>query len=149
MIGASDSWGWTDPKTGKDTRFGLQKLVPTGKTAFEIHRVTLNRDGFTVNFTKPVNPASVTPDRIRARSWNYEPTPEYGGEKKNRQTLTVKSVAVAPDRKSIRLVIPGLRPDRVVHLNINAVSDKKEPVLSTECWYTLNAFPAATVNRKK
>jgi type 1 glutamine amidotransferase len=149
MIGASDSWGWTDPKTGKDTRFGLQKLVPTGKTAFEIHRVTLNRDGFTVNFTKPVSPASVTPDRIRARTWNYEPTPEYGGEKKNRQTLTVKSVEVAPDRKSIRLVIPGLRPDRVVHLNINAVSDKKEPVLSTECWYTLNAFPTAVVNRKK
>lgn len=147
-IGASDTWGWTDPKTGKETTFGLQRLRPTGKVPFEIKSASATPDGFVVSFTRSVAPDAFKKlDTVSVKMWNYEPTPEYGGDKKNRETLSVRKAVLAPDRKSVRLYIPGLKADRVVHLNMDLKSTTGEPLWSTETWYTLNRIPKAGAKR--
>jgi type 1 glutamine amidotransferase len=139
-IGASETWGWTDPKTGKETTFGLQRIKFNGKQAFEIESVKAMPDGFTVNFTKP-GQALADVSRWTVKQWEYKPTPEYGGDKVNEEVLTVKRVFVARDGKSARIVVPGLKEGRVVYIDANLMARDREPLWSTEVWYNLNAIP--------
>lgn len=137
-IGATETWAWTDPKTGKWTTYGLQKIKPNGKVAFEIQSVKATTNGFDVTFTHPIG--SVKPDQIIVKQWDYQPTPEYGGDKKHRETLVVSKVE-AKDDHSIHLTIPGLKEHRVVYLNLGNKSKRGEALYATECWYTLNRMP--------
>jgi type 1 glutamine amidotransferase len=141
-IGASETWGWTDPKTGKETTFGLQRVRFNGKSAFEIHSVSATPDGFVVRFTEPAQGLG-DPKKWTVRQWTYEPTPDYGGDKVDREALPVRRAIPAADGRSVRLVVPGLKKGRVVHLSGDLKSTRGEPIWSTECWYTLNEIPAA------
>jgi type 1 glutamine amidotransferase len=149
-IGASDTWGWTDPKTGKETRFGLQKIVPTGETAFEIHSLLVNRnyplrdDGlvsFTLAFTRPIPKAWLeSSENYFVRSWSYKPTPEYGGEKQDKQDLKVVRAIASADRRSVELLISNARLGTVMYLTCDPKADAGEQLWATEVWYTLNSL---------
>lgn len=141
MIGASETWGWTDPKTGKETRFGLQRLTPTGKTAFEIHRVEATATGFRVHFTEPIRPNSANDRTIGVRSWRYEPTPDYGGPKVDPQTNEISQIRVARDGKSVEFRVRDFRPDRVYAVTADVTSRRNEPIWAARVWYTLNRLP--------
>lgn len=141
-LGATETWAWTDPKTGKWSTQGLQKMIATGKTAFEIHSMNVTPKGFRINFTEPVG--ELKPDNFVVKQWAYKPTPEYGGDKINRETLSVQSIKMSPDRRSAELVIPGRKPDRVVYFNVDAKNDRGQELWATECWYTLNRLPYET-----
>ena len=143
-IGATESWAWTDPKTGAWTSFGLQRIKPNGNSVFEIETVKAIPTGFRVKFTKPFSKASLkskTDEILHAAQWDYEPTPEYGGDKKHRESLDVASIK-AVSSTELDVTLPGLKEERVVHLNFNLKSDKGEDLWATECWYTLNKIPA-------
>lgn len=140
--GATDTWAWTDPKTKKWTTYGLQRLKPTGKTAFEVRKVSATRTGFKVDFTRPV-----ALDQLRDKKryilmqWHYAPTVEYGGQKVDREGLDVSAIRVSIDRKSVEIDVPGLKEDRVVYLNMNLKSAANEPIWAAEVWYTMNRIP--------
>jgi len=143
-IGATETWAWTDPKTGQWTTYGLQKIRPNGKSAFEIAAVKATPTGFRVKFTKPVASA----DREAAyvvRQWNYEPTPDYGGDKKNREDLKVTLARASKDGTEVDLTIPGLKERRVVYLNCDLKAESGEALWASECWYTLTKKPSSPV----
>lgn len=134
--GASDTWSW------RDTRFGLQRLDPTDATAFEMRTVVATPDGFEIEYTRAVDPAELADaSRYVLHQWRYEPVPEYGGDKIDMERLTVAYAVPGDDGRSVRLVVPGLRAGRVVHLHAEQTSVEGEPIWSPECWYTLNAKP--------
>lgn len=142
-IGATETWAWTDPKTGKWTTFGLQKMKRNGKRTFEIAKVTATRDGFHVLFTEPLGKGWDAKDSYAVRQWNYEPGLDYGGDKKNRETLAVTEIHPDKGMKGVRVTIPGLKAGRVVYLNLGGVkSSSGKDLWATECWYTLNRRPA-------
>ncbi len=141
-IGATESWAWTDPITGKWTAFGLQRLKPTGKTAFEIAKISATATGFHIDFTRPVNRAELADvNRYAIRQWRYAPTVEYGGPKVDRETLAISNLKVGADGKSVDIDVPNRKEGRVVYFNLNLTSEKKEPLWATEVWYTLNKIP--------
>lgn len=138
-IGSNGNWNW------KETKFGLQRLVPNGRTAFEITRVTARRDGLAVELSRAV-PLDVLSDpaHYSIEQWRYAPTAEYGGAKVDEERLQVSAVEVASDRRNAFLRIPGLRDGRVVHLRLmRFVDDRGDRLWSTEAWYTLNRIPSA------
>lgn len=141
-IGASETWGWTDPKTGKETTFGLQKVTFNGKKAFEYESIRATPDGFLVTLNKPAANLA-DPKQWSVRQWNYRPTPEYGGDKFNKERLEVKRAVPGRDGRSVRLVIPGLKEDRIVYLSSELKSKAGESLWSAESWYTLNAIPTS------
>ncbi len=71
------------------------------------------------------------------------PDPEYGGPKIDEETLSVARATVSDDRTRVRLDIPGLRSDRVVHIRSPRPfkAANGDDLWSTEAWYTLNAVP--------
>jgi hypothetical protein len=139
-LGADGNWG----QEGK-LRFGLQKLTPNGTNAFDIHSMRATRNGFVLKYTRPLSQETV--DKLaqsyQVRQWRYSPTPEYGGPKIDEEPLTVSRAVVSDDRKQVRLDIPGLKTDRVVHIRSPRpfAADNGQNLWSTEAWYTLNAQP--------
>lgn len=134
-IGAGGDWNW------RGTRFGLQRLSPSGKTAFEILAVRARPHGFEVEFTKPVNREWLAnAANFTAEQWRYEPTAAYGGPKVDQESLTVVSANPSQDGRRVTLHVDGLKSGHCVHLRMDPVSNG-EPIWSTDAWYTLNEIP--------
>ena len=137
-IGANGNWSW------EGHRFGLERLEPTGDTAFEMHRVSVTPDGFEVYFTRAIDPTWLAnPENFHLSQWYYEPTKKYGGPKKGIENLTVTRAVPHADGKGVRLVVDGLKRNRVVYLRTDPISTDGESIWSTECFYTLNEIPRA------
>lgn len=138
-IGSNGNWNW------KNTKFGLQRLVPNGRSAFEIHAVRARADGFEIDLTRAVPlDLLVDPAHYSIEQWRYAPTVAYGGNKLDEEKLTVTSVRVAPDRRRVFIEVPRMREGRVVHLRlVRIVDDRGARMWTTEAWYTLNRLPEA------
>lgn len=140
-LGADGNWG----QEGK-LRFGLQKLTPNGKSVFDIKTMRATREGFELSYTKPLSEetvAKLTSGAYSVEQWRYVPTPAYGGPKVDEEELPVAAAQVSDDRRTVRITVPGLKTDRVVHVRSPRpfASADGEQLWSTEAWYTLNALP--------
>jgi len=138
-IGMTGGWSW------KEKQSGLQRLKYNGKPVFDILAIRARPTGFDIELTEPVAPG-VEPRAadVSIQQWWYLPTANYGGPKKDLETLPVKTLQLSSDRKHILLEIPGLKEKRVVFFRLpDFLSDEAGRKLwSGEAWYTLNARPA-------
>ncbi|KGM03885.1 hypothetical protein Q760_07785 [Cellulomonas cellasea DSM 20118] len=143
-IGEAGNWS----ESGK-LDYGLQKLTPNGTNAFDMVSMSVTEDGFDVRYTQPLSEGTaqrITQDAeagYDVHQWRYVPTQQYGGPKIDEEVLLVTGAEVSEDRRTVRLTVDGLKPDRVVHLRsprpfTDADGDE---LWSTEAWYTLNAIP--------
>jgi hypothetical protein len=131
-IGSNGNWNH------QNHRYGLQRLVPNGKSCFEMLRVEARPGGFLVAFTEPFDPASV--QKWEVMQYGYELSEFYGGPKIGLQRVNARAETVSD--KSLFLHVSGLREGNVVHLRVpEAKSATGQLVWSTECWYTLNKIP--------
>ncbi len=141
--GATESWAWTDPKSGKWTTNGLQRMEPTGKTAFEITKVSATTDGFDAVFTRPAR--AFKPEDVTVKQWDFVPTPDYGGADMHKERLSVTKVMLSKDGKTAHLVIPGIKEARVVYLNFGIKSSGGDELWAPETWYSMNKLPKSPV----
>ena len=134
--GERATWSW------RGTRTGLQRLVPTGRTTFEIHSLSARPGGFELRLTRPVS-REVLKDlaNYELRDWRYEPAPDYGGPKIDERRLTVTDARPMPDGRGVHLAVEGLEPGRCVYLRAALETPFSERLWSPEVWYTLNAIP--------
>jgi hypothetical protein len=140
MTGSRGNWSW------RGTTHGLQRLERRREAppVFEMRAVRALPEGFEVEFTEPVAPASAAhPGAIRVEQWHYAPSADYGGEKKELERLEVRKLQWLDGNRRVRLAIPGLRAGRVVYLRLDVVAQGGERPWSTETWYTLNAVPGS------
>ncbi|WP_250442803.1 family 16 glycoside hydrolase [Actinotalea sp. C106] len=143
-IGEAGNWS----ESGK-LDYGLQKLTPTGTDAFDMTSMSVTEDGFAVRYTQPLSEETAqrisadAADGYQVQQWRYVPTQQYGGPKIDEEVLVVQGAEVSSDRRTVRLTIDGLKPDRVVHLRSpRPFTDVGGTELwSTEAWYTLNTIP--------
>jgi type 1 glutamine amidotransferase len=143
-IGATETWGWTDPVTKTWTAFGLQKIHQKQFDTFEIAKVSATKSGFRVTFTRPVQAFSA--DKVTAKMWDYEPTPEYGGPKRHAEKPVLKKVKKV-DESTFDLDISGLKEGKVVYLNFDVKSLGGSELWASECYYTLNRIPGMHVRK--
>jgi hypothetical protein len=133
-IGSNGNWNH------QNHRYGLQRLVPNGKTAFEMLKVEARPGGFYVTFTQPFDPSSV--GEWEVTQYRYEPSEFYGGPKLGQQRLSAGKTVLSPDTRGVFLPVAGLKEGHVVHLRaVGLKSASGEDMWSTECWYTLNKIP--------
>lgn len=123
--------------------YGLQRLVWTGKTPFEIHEMRATADGFELTFTRPVD--LKTAGDVKSYSmkcWTYNHHSGYGCRPINTHNLSVKSAMVNSDGRSVRLIVDGLAIAYVHELRLPGVRDRDgNPLLHPEAYYTLNRIP--------
>lgn len=141
-IGERRSWSW------QGTTAGLQRLDPTGETAFEFLDIIPIADaapaanGLELSYTRPVSAGQLEDlSSYKIKQWRYRPTAAYGGLKHDEQKLKPTAAAVSDDRRAVTLTIPGLRANRVVHVQHNPTSDDGQAMWSPEAWVTVNQLP--------
>lgn len=140
-VGESNrGWGSAGPKDE-----GLQRLVWTGKTPFEMKSIQATPDGFTIEFTQPVNKSSASnPASYQISGFIYKYHPVYGSPAVNVEECRVRYVKVAPDGLSARLVVDNLRQHYVHEVTASGVTSyrNESPLLHKTGYYTLNEIPA-------
>lgn len=119
-------------------------MTYTGAPVFEMLAVRSRANGFEITFTEPLpGDDGFAPEDYAVEQWWYEPTADYGGPKKDSETLPAGAVPVSDDRRGVFLEIDGMEPGHVAYIRIDAplVSAEGHAIWTTEAWYTLNEIP--------
>jgi len=132
--------GWSSLGTSS---YGLQRLVWTGKTPFEMKEVRARPYGFDVEFTQPVDIATAEdPKSWRLSSHTYLYHSTYGSDEVQKQQLNVNRLHVSRDAMNVQVHIDGLRELFVHELAAAGVrSSAGKSLLNPYAWYTLNHIP--------
>jgi hypothetical protein len=120
--------------------YALERLVYTGKPPFEIHHVSLTRDGFDVVFTDAVDARTATDaagwelKHYGLRYWSTYGSPHVGITQ-----VRPTAVKLAPDGRGVSVVLPAIVRGRIYQLDVQGVrSVAGAPLLHTTAWYTVN-----------
>ncbi len=144
MFVGMTSRGWSS--TGKED-YGLQRLVWTGKTPFEIKTIKAQDDGFVVEFTKPVNKqlaGQTSSYKLATFTYHYHNT--YGSPIVDQQGGMVHAAKVSEDGLSVKLTIHGMRLGFIHQLKMAGVKSKTgESLLHDTGFYTLNEVPGGVL----
>lgn len=116
-------YGWAGNKT---TPGGFYRVRYTGQPLRLPEEMHVARDGLVIRFSVPLDPASATdPGNYSLEQWNYRWTENYGSPdykldgQKGRDRVTVDTVALSADRRTIFLRIPTIRPVMQMHVQFN------------------------------
>ena len=136
--GTGRGWGSVG---GKD--FALERVVWTGKTAFEVFDMHVTKDGFDLTFTDPVDKKiAADPKTYDLPTWTYIYHKEYGSPEVDRTTATITSAQVSEDGKHVHLVIDGLVRGHIHELHMEEMRNSEgQPLLHPVIWYTLWSVP--------
>jgi azurin len=140
MFVGMTSRGWSS--TG-NAEYGLQRLVWTGKIPFEIKTIKAENDGFTVEFTKPINKELAgNTGSYKVSTFNYEYHNTYGSDIVNQQMAMVHGAAVSDDGMSVKLTVHGMKLGFIHQLKAAGImAADGEPLLHDTGYYTLNEVP--------
>lgn len=141
MFVGMTSRGWSS--TGGNL-YGLQQLVWSGETPFEIKEIYAKPDGFELTFTKPVDRQSAAdPSSYSVTGFTYHYHSTYGSDIINQESAPVTHVEVAEDGLSARLVVNNLREGYIHEIKADGIREAGTgyPLLHTFAYYTLNNIP--------
>jgi glucose/arabinose dehydrogenase len=140
MFAGLSNRGWSSLGSSS---YGLQRLVWTGKTPFEIKEMRARSDGFELIFTKPVDsktasdPASYL---ISSHTYTYHET--YGSDEILKRDLKIRKASLSADGLTVQLIVDGLREYFVHELLASGIRSRSgEPLLHPDAYYTLNRIP--------
>jgi glucose/arabinose dehydrogenase len=139
VYGTDRGWG---ARGGKP--FALERLVWTGATPFEIHEMRAKSNGFELTFTQAVDPATAgSPASYKLETYTYIYQSNYGSPEVDKTTPVIKSITVAKDGRSARLVVDGLQEGHVHEMHLPGIrSASGEPLVHPTAYYTMNYIPA-------
>ena len=124
------------------------KMTPkSGGLAFEMLAIRSFKDGFEIEFTKPVDKTGLAPANFTVSQWHYSRAAEYGCCKDATTARPVSAVQVSEDGKRVFLQIAGLKAmDYVTAFKVANVKPATgtETLWDNEAWYTLNKISAST-----
>ncbi|MFO0468993.1 MAG: plastocyanin/azurin family copper-binding protein [Bacteroidota bacterium] len=140
MFGGMTSRGWGS--TGKDL-FGLQRMLWSGETPFEMAEVHAMSDGFEITFTKPVDVSTaIQAANYDINSFNYQYHHFYGSPVIENKTHAIKAILISDDHTKVRLVLDEARRFYIHEIKPKGVKDANgELILHDVGYYTLNNIP--------
>ncbi len=147
FVGQTDrGWG----SIGRQ-RYGLERIVWTGKSPFEIRTMSARPDGFELVFTQDVDRAGAAdPGSYRMRSYTYEYHAEYGSAEMETRTPRIAGAELVGAR-TVRLRVEGMRDGGMGYVHELHASGVKSAeglhLLHAEAYYTLQRIPAAPASR--
>lgn len=141
MFVGMTSRGWSS--TGR-APFGLQRMVWTGKTPFEIKTIKAQPDGFELEFTMPIEESLARDlESYKMSSFNYKYHHNYGSPVIELEDLDVKGAVVSNNGLTVRLVVDGMKEGYIHEINAAGIKSKEGMGLLHDVgYYTLNQIPS-------
>ena len=120
--------------------YGLSRVKYGGQIPFSIKEMRVRSDGFDVEFTEPVDPATL--GSFEMISYTYEYSSSYGGDEIDTEKLRVVSTDLSEDGKTVTLKLDGLRQYFVHELHVGELKSAEGRKLDfPNAYYTLNRIP--------
>jgi len=139
-------WQSNGPRQG-----GFQRVRYTGQAVQAPQQMHVRKNGIEITFANALDKTSATDlQNYTIEQWNYKWTSNYGSpefsvaepNKKSHDKVAIRSVTLAPDRKTVLLEIPDLQPVMQMRIKCNLKTDDGAPV-AAEIFNTINKVPAA------
>jgi hypothetical protein len=134
--------GW---QTSGNRDGAVQRVRYTGKPLNQPLEFAATPGKITITFTDPIDPSSVDADAFAVEQWQYLWSSTYGSKdytisdpkKIGRDPVTVKAATLSPDKKTLTLDIPELKP--VMQMGIKAkLKTAAGAPLPVEIYNTIN-----------
>jgi len=139
-IGNISDSGWL----GGNNTGDIVRLVPNGKLPNGIRELRVTKDGFELEFIRPVNhTAAMKPDNYSLTGYTRVWKGGYATPDSDRHTLKVSSTSITKDNRTVRLTVPGRRTGRYVYeVTCGNIGTAEQPELfPTTGYYTLHRIP--------
>ena len=121
---------------------GLQEVVWSGETPFEMQKIQLCSDGFEITFTKPLADQDLS-KAISIQSYYYLYHHTYGSPITDGKQLDCVGTSLSPDRKVLKIRTTALEAGRIYEFKLNGViASDSDPLANNEAYYTLNRLRA-------
>jgi len=142
LVAGGTNRGW--PVRG-NRHYVLERLEWTGKTPFEVERISIRPAGFHLTFTAPVDPAvAADPASYQLLTYTHVFQKHYGSPEVDQTNPKVTKAAVAPDGLSVAITLDQLVEGHVHEFDLGGLrSAKGRPLLHKNAYYTVNAIPGA------
>jgi len=89
---------------------GLYRLRATERPVILPVELHAQKGGLQLVFSKPIDPKSVTEDRIAIKTWSLKRSKRYGSDHHNEKQQAIRSMRVSADGKRIDIDLPKLTP---------------------------------------
>ncbi len=142
LVAGGTNRGW--PVRG-NRQYVLERLEWTGKTPFEIERVSIRPKGFHLSFTLPVDRAVAgDPGTYGLLTYTHVFQKHYGSPEVDQTTPVISGVEVAADGLSVDITVDGMVAGHVHEFDLAAMrSAAGGALLHKNAYYTVNEIPAA------
>jgi mono/diheme cytochrome c family protein len=118
---------------------GIQRVTWDGQASPEVRDVKITTGGFRVNFTQPMNAASLSAANFEINRFRYYYQPKYGSPWVDEEKIAVKDVRPSSDGLSAELVLADLKPGFVYELSAAALRTRdNQPLATPLAYYTVN-----------
>ena len=142
----SRGWG----STGQSS-FALERLSWTGKMPFEIKTIKVHPEGFSLEFTQPIDAASA--QRLASyqiTDFTYSYHHFYGSDVQNKERRNITEISLSEDGMNVLLKLDQFRKGYIYEIKASGVLNKlSQPLLHDFGYYTLNEVPIGTSNLGK
>jgi hypothetical protein len=123
--------------------FALQRIDWTGIVPFEIKEINIKKDGFLINFTKPVDTA-VAADAATYQISTYTHIYDagYGSPEVDQTTPRVLKAVPAADGLSVMLQLEKISEDHIHDFDLAKImSADGKHLVHNKAYYTVNEIP--------
>lgn len=140
LIAGGTNRGW--PVRGLKP-YSLERLEWTGKMPFEMERIEITKNGFTIKFTKPVDKQTASqPENYQLSTFTHPYHGGYGGPEIDQQQLKATKASVSEDGLTVTLELDRLVRGHVHEFKLEAIRDASgESLVHDFAFYTVNEIP--------
>ena len=98
--------------TSKNMRTGdLYRIRYTGNPVTVPIKLNAEEDGIQLSFASELDAEKVVnPENFEVQTWDIIRSSDYGSERYNTKILNITKVEVSKDKKSVKLVLPDIKP---------------------------------------
>lgn len=121
---------------------GLKRVHWKGDVPTDVKDIRIAPGGFTLTFTKPLDPATAgKAETYGLSTFQYNYSNVYTAGVRDRHELKVTDVKLADDKLSVTLTVDGLQADYVVSFDYSKLTapDGSKPAHG-KAWYTINSL---------
>lgn len=123
--------------------FALQRIDWNGVVPFEIQEIRIRKDGFQIQFTKPVDAkAAALASSYRISTYTHVYHEGYGSPEVDHTTPVVLEALPAADGRSVILRLDKLMEDHIHDFDLsNVISSEGKHLVHSKAYYTVNEIP--------
>jgi azurin len=140
--------GWGS--TGQSS-FALERMSWTGKIPFEIKTIKVHPEGFSLEFTQPIDAASAQSlSSYQITDFTYSYHHFYGSDVQNKERRNITDISLSEDGMNVLLKLDQFRKGYIYEIKAPGILNQLgQTLLHDFGYYTLNEIPVGTSNLVK